>query len=281
MMDKYQKKQFKIGLVYLLIFVIIAGGVYLIIGQKVPSCSDGIQNQGEAGIDCGVPCALCPWQLQKDLEIISSEAIKTKDNYVDLVAKIKNPNPDFGAKTFSYVFSLYDSQGSLIVSQEGVSYILPRETRYIIEQKVLVYSARSDLASASDLIHRVEFKVTSVVWKELVGYQEPELLIKNPGFEQSEDFSLAIGTVENRSNYDFSQIDVWAILFDKDSKILGAGKIELKTVLSKEDRYFEISWSFSLADQVKDTDVVAKTNIFLDDNFMKRYGGEREKFQNY
>lgn len=24
-----------------------------------PSCSDGIQNQGEAGVDCGGPCALC------------------------------------------------------------------------------------------------------------------------------------------------------------------------------------------------------------------------------
>ena len=25
-----------------------------------PTCSDGIQNQGEAGIDCGVPCPACP-----------------------------------------------------------------------------------------------------------------------------------------------------------------------------------------------------------------------------
>jgi len=30
------------------------------IWTKIPNCQDGIQNQGEAGIDCGGPCAPCP-----------------------------------------------------------------------------------------------------------------------------------------------------------------------------------------------------------------------------
>src|SRR3954471_24913580 len=29
-------------------------------GTATASCSDGIQNQGETGIDCGGPCSACP-----------------------------------------------------------------------------------------------------------------------------------------------------------------------------------------------------------------------------
>lgn len=270
-MDNYKRKQLIIGLVFLIILLIIAGVIYLIVKPGLPSCSDGIQNQGEAGVDCGGPCSSCPWQLQKDLEVISAEAIKTQNNYVDLVAKVRNPNRSFGAKTLVYAFNLYDSQDRMIISKDGSSYILPQETRQIIEQRVLVDST----------ISRVEFKLISVDWKELVDYQEPELLIRYPDFQQSENLSQLNTTVENRSNYDFDTIDVWAVLLDKNFSILGVGKIQLKTILSNENRYFEIKWFFPLRDKVEDVDVIAKTNVFLDENFMKRYGGEREKFQEY
>lgn len=260
-MDKYQKKQFKIVLAYLFILVIIIGIVYLWIKPKLPSCSDGIQNQGEAGIDCGDPCSLCPWQVQEDLEIILTEALEIKDNYVDLVAKIKNPNSDFGAKSFSYIFNIYDSEENLIVSKKGSSYILPRETKYIIEQKIL---AESD-------IFKIEFEVDNVDWKKLEDYQEPELLIRNPSIDQSGDVSKLMATLENRSNYNFHKIDVWAILFGENSKILGIGKIELYTIFNKENRYFEISWFSPLSEEVVKTDIRAGTNVFLDENFMKRY----------
>jgi len=270
-MNKYKKKQLKISLIYLLILIIIAGGIYLLIKPKLPSCSDGIQNQGEAGIDCGGPCPLCFWQLQNDLEVIFVQAIKTENNNFDLVAKIKNPNQDFGAKSFSYLFNLYDQKDELAFSKQGESYILPQEIRYIIEQKVLTDSK----------ISRAELKITHINWQKLVDYREPELLIRNSNFEQSEDSSQAFGTLENRSNYDFDKIDIYAILFGRESKILGVGKMNLRTVSSKENRYFELSWFFPISNQIENIDITARTNIFLDKNFMKRYGEDREEFQEY
>jgi len=270
-MDKYKKKQFKISLVYLLILLIIAGGIYLLIKPKLPSCSDGIQNQGEAGVDCGGPCPPCSWQLQKDLEVIFAQAIKTENNYLDLVAKIKNPNQNFGAKSFSYLFNLYDQKDELVFSKQGKSYILPQETRYIIEQKVL----------ADSEISRAELKITNINWQKLVDYREPELLIRNSSFEQLENSSRVSGTLENRSNYDFDKIDIYAILFTRESKILGVGKMEIRTVLSKKNRYFEFNWFFPIGGQIENIDITARTNIFLDKNFMKRYGEDREEFQEY
>lgn len=271
-MLKRFRKQIIIVIVYLVIFGLIAAGIYfLFLKPQLPSCSDGIQNQGEAGVDCGGPCSACPWQLQNELEVISAKAIKTQENYFDLVAKIKNQNKDAGAKSFSYAFNLYDSGNNLIFSKEGSSYILPQQTKHIIEQKI----------SVSSEIYNIEFKILNVFWQELSGYEEPELLIRNQNFEQSENFSRVTATMENRSNYDFDTIDIYAILFDKNSEILAVGKNEVKTVFSKENRYFEIAWFFPINGQVAKADIVAETDVFLDENFMRRYGGQRERFQEY
>lgn len=272
MFNKYLKKQIIIALIYLILFWSIGIGIYFVFIKPVlPNCYDNIQNQGEAGVDCGGSCSPCVWQLQKKLEVISAQALKTRENYVDLVAEIQNPNRNAGAKSFSYIFNLYDSSDNLIVSRTGSSYLMPQQAKYVIEQKVLVDSE----------IDRTELKVTSVNWQELSDYQEPELLIRNQDFVQSDDISRAVATVENRSNYDFEQIDIYAILFDENRRILSAGKTNIDTVLSNANRYFEIDWFFPIVGQVEKVDVVATTNVFLDENFMRRYGGPRERFQEY
>ncbi len=270
-MSRYIKKRLVIGFVYLLILAVITGVIYLIAQPSIPTCSDNIKNQGEEGIDCGGPCSLCDWQLQKDLEIVWVKAMKTKKDYVDLAAKIRNPNNNFGAKAINYEFDLYNDEEGLITSVKGNSYIFPKDSRYIIEQKIPVF----------EKVAKTEFKINSVDWQELISYEEPDLLIRNPQFEQSFDKTEAVGTVENRSNYDFSIIDVLAVLFDKDDEVLAAGEMELKTILSQESRYFKMNWAFPIAEEVKRVDIIAETNIFLDENFMKRHGGDQEKFQEY
>ena len=271
MVDRYKKKQFGIALVYLTILVVVVGGIFLISRIGAPTCNDGIQNQGEVGVDCGEPCALCDWQTQAELEIIFTQAIETQPGYVDLIAEIENPNQEFGGEVVSYKFNLYDSSDNLIVSKKGKSYILPEETKYIIEQKVL----------AEDKISRVELEIESVNWKEFKDYQSLELLIKNPDLRQSENSGQLSATLENRSNYDLDEVELYAVLFDKDSNVIGVGKTKVESVLSKENRYFEIIWLGQNNVLVEKSNIVAKTNVFLDANFMKRYGGEKKDFQNY
>ena len=85
----------------------------------------------------------------------------------------------------------------------------------------------------------------------------------------------------NRSNYDLDEVELYAVLFDKDSNVIGVGKTKVESVLSKENRYFEIIWLGQNNVLVEKSNIVAKTNVFLDANFMKRYGGEKKDFQNY
>jgi hypothetical protein len=36
------------------------GGRVTVLGVPCPCCRDGVQNQGETGVDCGGICAICP-----------------------------------------------------------------------------------------------------------------------------------------------------------------------------------------------------------------------------
>ena len=134
-MHHYRRKQFFIAFTFIFIVVVVVGGIWLLVEPPKATCFDGIQNQGEKGIDCGGPCGLCPEDIRKPLEILLEDFIPTIDDNYDLMAEIRNPNKDWGIESINYRFNLYDRNEELIGFKEGSTYVLPQETKYIIDQK--------------------------------------------------------------------------------------------------------------------------------------------------
>ena len=64
-------KQFIYGVLYLGILSGLSYGVYAFVVRQ-PNCTDGRQNQGESGIDCGGPCTSCELRQLKPIEIRSA-----------------------------------------------------------------------------------------------------------------------------------------------------------------------------------------------------------------
>jgi len=93
---------------------------------KEPSCSDGIQNQDENGIDCGGSCAyLC----NADLAQPSTSYIRTLEQHgrIDVVALIKNNESSAHVKNAKYVVELYSPEGALLVTYRGEIDLPPGE----------------------------------------------------------------------------------------------------------------------------------------------------------
>lgn len=275
-MDKYLKKQIIIAVIFLLIIGSIVGIVYFLIKGPVATCSDGIQNQGEEGIDCGGPCKSCPEEVLEDIEILWTKALSSPGAY-DVVAKIKNPNRDYGAASFSYTFKI--TQNGQETFKEGTSYILPQETKYIIEPRVL--TAFSAIFSGTPT---VELEIKNLEWEKLKEYVKPEFFIRDKNYQllgaEESGYSRISGIVENKSNFDFDKLDVKAVLFSENQQVIGVGKTEMRTLLAFEERYFEIKWFNAIEKEVVNFDLEAETNVFLQENFMRRYG-EPGKFKEY
>jgi hypothetical protein len=238
------KKQFIIGLIWVMIFVIIVGGIYLLVKPDEPIINNGIQNQ-------------------KDLIILFQDFLPTTENNYDLIAKVQNPNTNWGAESVNYEFNLYDSANQLIGTKTGKTYLLPQEAKYIIEQRIFLQKS----------ISKIELKLDNISWKKLAQASDLGLRVKNTEYQILEDGSnLLVGTVENKSSYDLDTIEVVGVLFDENNKIIAVGKTSMNTVLRNENRGFEIFWPYLIVQETKSFDAKAYTNVFLNENFIKTQG---------
>lgn len=234
------KKQFTIAVIFILLLVVVGLGIYLIIKPPRATCFDAIQNQGEIGMDCGGPCGPC--DKPKDLVILSQEFIHTIENNFDLIAKIKNPNSDWGVESLSYNFG-----------RQGKTYVLPQETKYIIEQKV-------ELVEPS----KIEFEVQNISWRKLKDFKNLDLIIKDQKQDLiDEKYNRVSGILENKSNYALDKIEIVSVLFNAQQKIIAVNKTSLDAVKIGESRYFEISWPYQLSEPVSSFEVKAYTDVFL------------------
>ncbi len=123
-MDYRIRKQITIVAIAVLFFVIAGAWLYFVLKSE-PTCFDGIKNQDEEEIDCGGKvCPSCEIKTTNQPEVFWVKAISSGGDFYDLVAKIRNPNPNFGAAEMKYYFEIKDN---------GVG--IPKEDQKYIFQK--------------------------------------------------------------------------------------------------------------------------------------------------
>ncbi|MFA6408491.1 MAG: hypothetical protein WCW36_03445 [Candidatus Paceibacterota bacterium] len=103
---------------------------------KAPSCSDGVQNHGEAGIDCGGPCQyLCTNEAHAPT-VIFTKVITNDTGRIDVVASIENVNATAAAKSVPYMVTLYGADRALIQQVTGTIDLPPASTIPVFIQNV-------------------------------------------------------------------------------------------------------------------------------------------------
>ncbi len=268
-MSRYAKKQFTIAVIFILIVILVVLGIYYLIKPSA-TCFDGKQNQGETNIDCGgSKCGPCPEDIREELVALSQGFIPTIPSDFDLVAKIKNPNNDWGVEFLDYQFNLYDKNDKLIGLKQGKTYFLPQETKYIIKQRVSPIPAPS---MPIPKLARIEIEIKDINWQELKDFEELEISIKDKKHEITEQgFNKVSGNVENKSSYDLAKIEINGLLFNEDNKLIAVGRTGITNALAGEVRYFEINWPYEVSEEVSSYELKAHTNVFSDENFIRRY----------
>jgi hypothetical protein len=93
---------------------------------KTPTCTDGAQNQGEEGIDCGGPCAyLCTAQMQPP-KVLFTRALDNGTERTDIIASVENKNAA-AAKDVPYRVRIHGAKG-LIQEVSGTIDLPPGAT---------------------------------------------------------------------------------------------------------------------------------------------------------
>jgi len=262
---KLKTKQLVIGGVYVLILLLIIYGIYARL-KPGPSCTDGIKDQNETGVDCGGVCLnQCVVTASSQLAVQSTGFVESGvGSDFDVYGVVANPNQTLGSQTFSYQFTVKDAGGTVLATRNGTSFILPGDTKYIIEPNLPLTGSPA----------KVELAISDPQWIEANEfYEKPQLTVVNKNYDQitgGVGFAEATGLLKNESPLDFSQIKLDIILKDDQGRVVALNSTVMNTVQAGENRDFRVTWPNRFSGNVANMEVQPEANIFASDAFVKK-----------
>lgn len=265
-MESRDKKRLIIIAIYAVIFF---GVIFLVYRATRPAatCSDGIKNQNEQGIDCGGACAqACPVAAKENLLVRQTGWVESgvAGSY-DIYGEVANPNVTLGSDRFDYAFRVTNAAGELVAERQGASFILPGDNKFLVETNI-----QSGAAPA-----KVELNIGNTGWVAVNSYYErPALKIVNKNYSEVSSglgFAEATGLLKNESPFDFNSIQLRIILTGSDGKVVALNSTQMNTVQAGENRDFKVGWPNRFPGAVSNMDVQVEVNVFQSDAFYKKY----------
>ncbi len=226
-------KQIIYGIFYLVIFGGIFYFVYL--AFRAPAgCTNGRQDSGEEGVDCGGVCLnICLPLNFEDIKVSGVvDILKINQNQTVLVADIQNSNQDIAAKGFEYSFEVKNEQNEVIGSVPGKSFA------YAGELKPLVGFFRSKDAGQ---VASAEIKFSKTEWIKASEFPRPAVDFVEKRTNQTDTGVEAVGRIINRDVIDLAKVEVVAIFKNEYGSIVGVSQTELEKVGPGESRSFRVS----------------------------------------
>lgn len=225
-------------LVVLLAVGLAAAGIAaaaLRLSAPAPSCADNRKNQGEEAADCGGPCPPCALKHPRALEVFWVRFVKVRENTYDVAAEVRNPNPKLGAPAFAYEFKLYDTAGALVAARAGQAFLYPGETAHLAE--IGLTSGRQ--------IQRAALAVGEADWRFMEG-RAPDVAAGSREYATVEEEGTTRGRaraiVANRTLEDLPEVEVSAVILDRDGNLLGVHRTLLQALPAGAARPVEFVW---------------------------------------
>lgn len=243
-----------------LLYIALIAGVFIVLVayplysflNKPPSCSDGILNQDEAGVDCGGSCEfLCAFEAVNPT-ILWSQSLEVESGLYDAVASIENPNVSAGIRSIKYSFKLYDDNGILIAERLGSTFINPQE-------RLTVFEGGIETGRRIPVRTFFEF-LTAPHWVE-IGLKHPTLLIQNQVFSDDGVRPRLRAEIVNNSLDAVDRIIITALIFDEQSNVIAASKTEVDRLLPQSSKAISFIWPQQLVDEPTRIEIMPRVNI--------------------
>lgn len=207
---------------------------------KAPSCTDGVQNQGEYGVDCGGPCPyLCAEQTLAPT-VLFTKAVSSTGGRIDVAALIENKNPDAAAKNVPYRVQLFGTDRLPVADLSGAIDLPPGAS-------VPVYisgaaSGRQTIANAF-----LTIDPASVHWYALP--RDPRIVptVSNVSVTSADTMPSITATLANPSVTMLSNILTVAFVHDAEDNIIAASQTIVPVVPPQGSATATFTWNAPFA----------------------------------
>ena len=219
-----------------------------------PSCFDNRKNQSEPEVDCGGPCAPCELKSPKPVTLFWARVVPVRENSYDAVAQIQNPNEVLSAAQVQYEFIIFDGFAP-VATRRGTTFIFAQERTYVVESNIRTVREPT----------RVEFKITNVAW-QFRQEQKPNLLVERRDYRVEQDQGRKQSVVEarilNRTVFDFKEVEVRAVILDKEENLLGSNRTVIEEMKAGSSHTVKFLWPEELRGNISSVVVEPRVNIF-------------------
>jgi hypothetical protein len=219
-----------------IIIVVIAGAVGVpafFLFYKAPSCSDGIKNGDEQGVDCGGSCEkLCPTAfLAPSVSWVRFKEVSP--GLYNMAAYVINPNRNAEATGTPYLMSLLNDQGIPLVEVNDVMTIPPG-------RNTLVFQGAENAGKQRPV--RAFFQFTAPPQWFVRSDPLSALSISNKNYNEASSSSSLLVTISNGSVNPVNSVVVYAVLLDENGNVLDFSKTAVDLVPPKGTAVAPFTW---------------------------------------
>ncbi len=222
-------KKFLYGLLYLAAAGLLVFWWYRAAVAPVPSCFDGVRNGGETGIDCGGPCEPCEVKNLLPLRAERVRTFRTDGGDVAAVAALVNPNEAYEGDV-SYTVSFRDEENKEIGSVARTATVPPGGVWYAYE----AYRERGRSVAGADV------QLTETTWRKRTDALRPAVSVRDVRVETADGRVVVRGAAVNGGLARAENVDVIAVVSDRNGFPLFASKTLVEALPSGGEREFSI-----------------------------------------
>lgn len=213
-------------LLYLSVVLIIVIGVVVIpaflLLYHAPTCSDGIKNGNEEGVDCGGSCErLCQTSFAP-ATVAWTRFEKVTPSLYNVASYVVNPNVSGEAVDVPYKVDLYDKDGGLILEQSSTVTLPPHRNTLAFIPSVNV--------GKQIPAHAVFAGFTAAPNWHKQGDQLSALEVMDKKYTEDANGSALQVTLQNDSVNPLPRMTVYAVLYEQSGNALGFSKTVIDSI---------------------------------------------------
>lgn len=259
------RKRIILVIVFLIVIVLVGVPLYLLL-YKAPSCSDGVMNGDESGIDCGGSCQLLcsaeslPLVMRGDPRVLVVATTTATSTY-EVVALFDNPNSQAEISRAHYTVKVFDRESSLpIRTFEGNTFV-PKGKKFAIF--IDPFNVDSNIVPSRAIL---EWDKKTLVWQKNIN-EVPEIEVTEEVLSREEFSPRLDALVENRSLERVSNIDLVAVLSDGNGNTFAASRTFIESLEPNESIPIIFTWPRPFNAKVAQMDIL--TRVLPDRSYLK------------
>jgi hypothetical protein len=244
-------------IIILILFISVSG--FLIIYPKLnkaPTCSDGIQNGDESGVDCGGSCARACIAEMSNMKVLWARSFKVIPGRYNAVAYIVNHNQNEAVKKINYRFRFADKDNLYIGKREGSTFVPPGGNFVVFEPGI-------DVGNSIPIYVTFEFTETPD-WRQVSQekIEQLRILISNLELIDDKTYPKLSAIIRNNSLFTIPNVGVVAILYDKDGNAVSASRTYLPRLSPLEISNINFTWPEPFSSDIVEKEIIPMYDIF-------------------